>query len=165
MQLRCCRILLISFLFLATACSHPGQKSSPRKISKEDRIDLAIKQEFEMTQDPALGYVPKERLIAAREYQTRLQARNARTEALSWQERGPNNVAGRVRAFFIDRRDATGNTVFAASVSGGIWKATNFKTSPLWMPVAERMGSLAVCALHYVCRYRRRLVQRGCREG
>ncbi|RYZ90866.1 MAG: hypothetical protein EOP04_02570, partial [Proteobacteria bacterium] len=147
MPLRCCCVLLISALFLATACSVPEQKTSSRKIPKEDRIDLAIKQEFEMTQDPALGYVPRERLIAAREYQNRLQARNARTEALAWEERGPNNIAGRIRAFFVDRRDASGNTVFSASVSGGIWKATSFKTSPAWTPVAERMGSLAVCAL------------------
>jgi hypothetical protein len=50
--------------------------------------------------------------------------------ALSWQERGPNNIGGRCRTIMIDKRDASGNTVFAASVSGGIFKTTNFTSSP-----------------------------------
>ncbi len=117
-------------------------------FSERDRLDLAMKQEFIMTQDPALGYVPKERLTAALNYKNNLvSARQLNTRAINWQERGPDNVSGRTRAFLIDSRDATGNTVFAASVSGGIWKATNFKTTPAWTPVNESMGSLAVCAL------------------
>ena len=143
-------LCFIVLAFLLVACAIPEKKElheESTEESEQDRIDLAIRQEFEMTQDPALGYVPRERLLAAQAYQNRLLARNARTDALLWQERGPNNVAGRIRAFFIDKQDASGNTVFAASVSGGIWKATNFKTSPTWTPVAENMGSLAVCAL------------------
>lgn len=116
-------------------------------FTERDQIQKAMEQEFIMTVDPALGYIPKERLIAALNYERDLQ-RRMRGTALTWQERGPNNVAGRTRAFIIDSRDATGNTVFAASVSGGIWKATNFKAAnPTWTPVNENMGSLAVGAL------------------
>lgn len=118
--------------------------------SERDEMQKAMEQEFMMTVDPALGYVPKERLITALNYQKRLiAARGSGVNAVNWQERGPNNIAGRTRALVIDSRDASGNTVFAASVSGGIWKTTNFKTAaqPSWIPVNESMGSLAVCAL------------------
>src|SRR5436853_598271 len=71
--------------------------------AERDGIADAMKQEFLMTYDPALGYVPTERLVAAQQYAERL-ARSMRTTDLTWQERGPNNIAGRTRAFFIDSR-------------------------------------------------------------
>jgi hypothetical protein len=116
----------------------------------EDDMEKAMQQEALMTQDPALGYVPTDRIIRAKQQTT--QIFNARqtlyqSQALQWNERGPSNVAGRVRALFIDKRDATGNTVFAASVSGGIWKATNFKTNPTWIPLGDNLSNMAICAL------------------
>ena len=45
--------------------------------------------------------------------------------ALPWIERGPGNVTGRTRGLIIDPDDSTGNTWFAGSVGGGIWKTTN----------------------------------------
>jgi hypothetical protein len=116
-------------------------------FTERDQMQKAMEQEFMMTVDPALGYIPKERMIAALNYQRKLQ-REMRGGAISWQERGPNNIAGRTRAILIDAKDASGNTVLAAGVSGGIWKTTNFKSAnPTWTPVAESMGSTAVCAL------------------
>jgi hypothetical protein len=71
-----------------------------------------------------------------------------RTTAFTWGERGPRNIGGRTRAMIIDKRDATGNTVFAASVSGGIFKTTNFLSDPpTWVPLDDKMLNLAVCAL------------------
>jgi len=144
--------LTISTLF-GTGCqlkTTEDKSEEGETVSERDQMEKAMEQEFTMTVDPKLGYIPKERLIAALNYEKRLMAlRGSGVNAFTWQERGPNNIAGRTRAVLIDSRDATGNTVFAASVSGGIWKATNFKTStnPTWTPVNESMGSLAVCAL------------------
>lgn len=45
--------------------------------------------------------------------------------SILWQERGPKNVGGRTRTIMIDPNDPTGNTVWAGSVSGGLWKTTN----------------------------------------
>ncbi len=42
---------------------------------------------------------------------------------LQWQELGPNNIGGRTRAIVIDNRDATGNTIYAGAVGGGLWKS------------------------------------------
>ena len=127
--------------------SETKTQEGEEKFDERDEMEKAMKQEFMMTVDPALGYIPKERLIAGLNYERKLQ-RQMRENALSWKERGPGNIAGRTRAVLIDAKDATGNTVFASGVSGGIWKTTNFKsTNPTWTPVNESMGSLAVCAL------------------
>jgi hypothetical protein len=150
MHIRNAFLALVGTTLLLTGCLLKKTETEGEEESEKDEMEKAMQQEFIMTQDPALGYVPKERLITALNYQKRLiAARGSGLNAISWQERGPNNIAGRTRALLIDSRDATGNTVFAASVSGGIWKTTNFKTAtqPTWAPVNESMGSLAVCAL------------------
>jgi len=46
-------------------------------------------------------------------------------EQLPWVERGPGNCSGRIRAAVFDPSDTSGNTWFAASVGGGIWKTTD----------------------------------------
>ncbi len=117
------------------------------EMSLQDRMDLAYKQEFEMTRDLTSNSIPKERLKEAKEI---IDAQNLnRTEALiNWTERGPNNVGGRVRAILIDKSDATGNTVFVGSVSGGLWKTTNFKTvSPTWTKVAGMSAHLSITCI------------------
>lgn len=43
----------------------------------------------------------------------------------NWMSMGPTNVGGRTRAILIDNTDPTHQTIFAAGVSGGIWKSTN----------------------------------------
>jgi len=45
--------------------------------------------------------------------------------SLVWNERGPSDVGGRTRAIMIDPNDPTGQTIWAGSVSGGLWKTTN----------------------------------------
>ena len=139
--------LALTFLI---GCTTKSMKETDEEdeSSERDEIEQAMKQEFLMTRDPALGYVPTERLLTALRTQEQIIAsRQFRTAAIDWEERGPVNPSGRTRAFFLDARDPTGNTVFAASVSGGIWKATNFKATPVWTPVAQNMGSIAVCAM------------------
>ncbi|HEY0060239.1 MAG TPA: T9SS type A sorting domain-containing protein [Flavisolibacter sp.] len=126
--------------------SEPGQQvEEPRK----DGIDKAMLHEFLVTRDPALNRVPRERLMIARQaLQAAWLSRTAQTAALSWQERGPSSIGGRTRALIIDRRDASGNTVWAASVSGGIFKTTAFTSSqPAWQPVDDKMLNLAVTAM------------------
>src|SRR5204863_4413972 len=84
----------------------------------------------------------------AKNYMNSLQARVTNITALTWQERGPNNVGGRTRAIMIDRRDATGNTVFAGSVSGGLFKTINFtRASATWAPVNDFISNLAITCL------------------
>ncbi len=111
-----------------------------------DGIDKAMRQEFLMTRDPALNAVPKERLLAAMSFLSTV--RTTQINNLTWSERGPDNIGGRCRTIMIDKRDPTGNTVFAGSVSGGIFKTTNFFSSPpTWAPVNDMMTNLAITVL------------------
>ena len=44
---------------------------------------------------------------------------------ITWQERGPKNVGGRTRTVIQDPNDPSGQTYWAGSVSGGLWKTEN----------------------------------------
>jgi subtilisin-like proprotein convertase family protein len=77
------------------------------------------------------------------------------TDALSsqqWTAVGPASIgggsstpggdpSGRVTGLAIDPSDPSGNTVYAAGASGGIWKTTNFLTTdpagPTWIPLTD----------------------------
>ncbi|MES1214363.1 MAG: T9SS type A sorting domain-containing protein [Bacteroidota bacterium] len=153
MQLK--RIIL--YLLTATIffqCKHhdkiAASVSSEEESEELDGMERAMHQEFMMTRDLNINAIPSGRLMAAQAYMQNLisTARTAQTMALTWQERGPNNVGGRTRAILVDKRDATGNTVFAGSVSGGLFKTTNF-TSPScsWAPINDFLPNMAITCL------------------
>ncbi|MFN3939275.1 MAG: WD40/YVTN/BNR-like repeat-containing protein, partial [Chitinophagales bacterium] len=48
-----------------------------------------------------------------------------------WSERGPNNIGGRTRALMVDPNDPTGNTIWAGSASGGLWKTTDINATDI----------------------------------
>jgi photosystem II stability/assembly factor-like uncharacterized protein len=143
-------------VLLLCACIQPAESSS-EKNEREDEAQRAMHQEFLMTRDPALNTVPVERMIYSRAQMDELQAQAATAEhvfneaniaSLTWTERGPNNIGGRTRAILVDRNDATGNTVFAGSVGGGLWKTTNFKaTTPTWTAVNDFFSNCAITCI------------------
>ncbi|MEM1359419.1 MAG: hypothetical protein AAGF89_14530, partial [Bacteroidota bacterium] len=145
----------LTTLLLTGCTSEPAKavEKSPgttQKIDKLTRMDLAVEQEFEMTVDPALGRVPRERLLAAKielQNETNGQQRSA-IPGISWEERGPNNVSGRTRDILIDAADPSGNTIYAGSVGGGLWKCENaLSNNPSWTTVNDFFENLAVCAI------------------
>ncbi|MGB3180690.1 MAG: T9SS type A sorting domain-containing protein [Cyclobacteriaceae bacterium] len=50
---------------------------------------------------------------------------SAKVQQVDWADRGPVNIGGRTRALGIDVSDASGNTILAGGVSGGMWRTTN----------------------------------------
>ncbi len=159
--------LILFTLFLFTSCNDaPTSKynlmgkrakkdyQAKAKSKKQyDNPNLAVLHEVEMTKDPALGYVPRERLLDAyREIQDR--NRNQKIKAaiagIEWTERGPNNVGGRTRAILIDPNDPSGETVWAAGVTGGLWKTTSIsQTNPNWVAVNDFFTCLAITCMAY----------------
>lgn len=143
----------LALLTTAFFSCNPGnsKKSSAEAEPQMDGLERAMLQEFRMTRDPQLDLIPRERLVAARNYMETLRGQggmNERLTALGWAERGPNNVGGRTRALMIDKRDASGNTVFAGSVSGGIFKTANFtNATPTWTIVNDFLPNLAISNL------------------
>ena len=162
-------ILLISTSLIVLFCCNNKHKTL-QKYSEEEEKDMydeaAMAQQFEIerTKDPVLGYVPKERLIAAYQYAelSKLNAMRSRMAAGTWVERGPradivgvnnsnprdgslNVSSGRIRAVWVDLSDINGNTVWAGGIGGGLWKTTNFKTSPAtWVPVNDFFTNMAI---------------------
>ncbi|MEM1219435.1 MAG: hypothetical protein AAGH79_11000, partial [Bacteroidota bacterium] len=123
-----------------------------QKLDRKTRIREAEQEELIRTMDPALGYIPRERLIEALEYTRQRQAemvtnRGSITDA-AWREQGPNNIGGRTRTIHVDLNDPTGETVWAGAVSGGLWKTTQFSApDPKWEKFDDFFDNLAIGAL------------------
>lgn len=78
----------------------------------------------------------------------------------NWTPVGPSlanedNSVGRASALAVDPTDPSGNIVYAAGASGGLWKTTNFLTrdakGPIWIPLTDfgptnaiNIGSIAL---------------------
>ena len=143
--------------------------SEEEEDEKEDGIRESQEMDFEMTRDNKLGYVPVGRLVKAYDdiFKDRIAGRYpARLTALSWAERGPNSnsigpsngntrgvsgtavISGRMRAVHVDLNDISNKTVWAASVSGGLWKTTDITANPAnWTLVNDFLGNLAISSI------------------
>ena len=78
----------------------------------------------------------------------------------AWTAVGPaaiNGASGQIGAIAVDPSDPSGNTVYVAGASGGIWKTTNFLTTspngPTYIPLTDfgpttslNIGSITVFA-------------------
>ena len=136
-------LVALSLIFFISSCNN----SEPHKLSKKDRMDLAMEQEYEMTKDDN-GEVPRHKLIEALEVATALNKTTAAIPNISWTNLGPNNQAGRSKDMMVDANDPTGNTVFCGSVGGGLWRTTNiFSSSPNWTPVNDFMQNLSITGI------------------
>lgn len=115
---------------------HPGEAALFRH---QQRLD-----ENGQIPDNALMQAKMQRdaMIAAQE---QVIPRNAGLEpgAPAWRWIGPGNVGGRIRALLIHPTQT--NTMWAGSVSGGIWRTDNGGQS--WFPVDDFMANLAVTSL------------------
>ena len=63
-------------------------------------------------------------------------------EKATFIERGPFNVPGRTRPILVDVSDPTGNTWYAGSTGGGVWKTTD--ESVTWDEISNGMESIAI---------------------
>ncbi|MGH7151134.1 MAG: WD40/YVTN/BNR-like repeat-containing protein, partial [Planctomycetota bacterium] len=91
------------------------------------------------------GEIPENALIGARaQFEALASLETAGgLSAGGWAELGPGNIGGRVRSILPHPTDP--DTLFAGSVSGGIWKTTDGGSS--WSAVDDFMGNLAVTSL------------------
>jgi PKD repeat protein len=161
-----CLALLFAALFFVNSYSLKVNKSKTSfqnvnedeegNIPLKDRMDLAMKQEVELTKDPATGKVPRERLYTAYLYSEQLVNQNqayrisAAIPGVKWQERGPDNVAGRTLAIMIDPNDVSKKTLWVGAAGGGLWKTTDITpTQPAWNVVNDFFNNLAVTTITY----------------
>ncbi len=64
---------------------------------------------------------------------------------LTWRQIGPDNFGGRTRAIMFDNQDQTSKTLFAAGVSGGIWKSQDVGIS--WQKINSKNDNLYVTCM------------------
>ncbi|MCX6208474.1 MAG: T9SS type A sorting domain-containing protein [Bacteroidetes bacterium] len=161
----------LAFIVALAACNHSAKVEKENEEEEYDNPKAREQQEFNKTFDPALGIVPMDRLPNAIEYVHNQQSMYTYDGITTpWTERGPvyDSVAasgnsrgqssgagpgtytsGRVKAFWVDLSDASGNTVFVGGVAGGIWKCTNFMSTgiPNWIPVADYISNLTILSI------------------
>ena len=115
--------------------------------NKETSIAGRFEHEFDMTHDPSTNTIPSERLAKARKVMMDKFSEEAAIPYF-WEERGPNNVGGRTRALLFDANDSTGETVWAGSVGGGLWKTTQISNNnPNWTKVDDFFENIAITTI------------------
>jgi type IX secretion system substrate protein len=144
-------LALISIVLgvIALGFSHKQSESkySPRLID-ESSLVYGIK--------PSVEYLAQIRNnqntgVIAPEYLEKLQNQlddftsNRSSVNMTWRQLGPDNFGGRTRAILFDNQDVNTNTVFAAGVTGGIWKSGNVGTS--WFKVNSSNYNLNVSCM------------------
>ena len=143
------KVLTSCFLvFSILSCSNIN--NSLGENEEEDGPRETMERDIEMMKDPALGYVPTDRLLKAKLYKDQLMqaSTNLALAGVNWRQLGPNNQGGRTRAILIDANDVTGNTVWVGSVGGGLWKTTDITaSSPAWTPVDDFFSNLAITSI------------------
>lgn len=146
-------VLFTALCLFAVSLMAPAQRKAPKKKkeAEQDGMLLAMKQEIELTKDPRLGIVPKERMLAARAVQQQRFAQQSLMRAvpgIQWEERGPNNVGGRTRALIFDRSDVTNKKVWAGGVDGGVWRCNDITAGvPAWTRIDDFWANMAVTTL------------------
>ncbi|MBK9672220.1 MAG: hypothetical protein IPO70_08195 [Bacteroidetes bacterium] len=156
--------LIVAIICISISNSEHNTSAAKKQIkenenahfSLKDRMDLAMKQEFELTKDPATNTVPRERLLLAHKYINDLQSQASSSKiagaipGVNWQERGPNNCGGRTRTIMVDPNDPTKKTVWSAGVAGGLWKTSDINlSSPIWVSQNDFFSSLAITSICY----------------
>lgn len=87
---------------------------------------------YEIQKNPDKGYVDPIDVLKARKEAIEFD-KNSPKNNYTWQELGPDNIGGRVRAFLIDRNNH--NLLYAAGVSGGLWRSYNAGAS--WQKITN----------------------------
>jgi hypothetical protein len=82
---------------------------------------------------------PKDVIEANQAFEQQASLKSSSSNAFTWQELGPSNMGGRTRGLLFDNRDASGNTIYAGSVTGGIFKSVN--NGSTWSKVNQNSGS------------------------
>lgn len=91
--------------------------------------------------DPITGNLNPQDVLAARQQARSLSGKQ--TLNLQWESVGPANGGGRARALLIDRDSS--NIVYAASVSGGVYRSRTGGSS--WTLVSPNDGNLAAVSI------------------
>ncbi len=118
-------------------------------VVKTDRPDLFAKYHWMIrTKAGASGpdYAANYRFAELKKaMSSKYRKQRSRAQMLDFVERGPGNVAGRIRAMAVMPNDPNGNVWIAGGVGGGLWKTFNGGTS--WTNLTPELPNLAVSSI------------------
>lgn len=139
-------VSLAALLILVISCTQRKDLSPPsHSEEKEKKAEGRSEFEFMRIKDLKTNEIPIERLMTARKVAKRKLRQKDAIDNINWVERGPNNVAGRTRAIIVDKNDASGNTIWAGAVAGGLWKSTDAGTT--WSNIDDFFSNIAIVSL------------------
>jgi len=123
-------VAVISVSMLTGRFSSEEKQYVPRSESSVQAygIDGAVEWYNQRRGDLTTGAIKSE--SQQRAYKNYLAFHNQNTKSTlqtDWIEMGPNNISGRTRAILVDKNNY--NTIYAGSVSGGLWKSTTAGSS------------------------------------
>ena len=142
-------------------------KNSPfketHKLSKAERREIELppnkyyERIWELSIDPIQGRPLPEKLIKlqdeiieSRGLFNKASSVPGESEAMKWNERGPNNVGGRTKGMMFDPNDTSDETIFAGGVTGGLFKNTNISSeSSQWEKITGVPENVPVSSITY----------------
>jgi hypothetical protein len=99
-----------------------GLVSNKKEIVKSSIVARNYLQTLRSNQ--LTGMINPQWVASAYEQTDRLQSTRS-ANSIDWNVIGPDNYGGRTRALLFDNKDASGNTIFAGAVTGGIWRSSD----------------------------------------
>jgi len=91
--------------------------------------------------NPYTGEIEQDKIQLAGEIARKLPS--TKSIGLNWEEMGPNNVGGRVRALLIDNSNSS--IMYAGGVNGGLWKSTTSGQSWVQVSLSGNNAVTSIC--------------------
>ncbi len=127
----------------------PIQPALENDSKPMDMPDMAALQEFVTTVDPALKYVPAKRLAKAYNYTRSIELSRDYDPPVTWNKTGAN-MGGRTRTLMFDPNDPEHKTMWAGSVTGGLFHNDDITNSNIeWTPVDDFWPDLSISCMAY----------------
>jgi hypothetical protein len=137
--------VLLAFGLTSNSSKYEPRNENEALVGKSRSGALAAEYYFNMRKNAITGDIPYLAQVEARRSVQEMQSMRAGSLGLNWLEMGPDNVGGRTRCFLIDNRDATGKTLFAGGVDGGLWKSVN--GGGTWSLISDQWENIAAVSI------------------
>ncbi len=132
-----------ALFFMPNSQSDLSETKVDHKKKDSKGIAGAIEFYHRLQADVVTGKIEHDKIKAAKQEVKGLSSSKAL--GLTWEEVGPSNVGGRVRALIFDNQDATNNTMYAGGVQGGLWISVNAGLTWTQVPLAGNIAISSMC--------------------
>jgi len=114
-------------LALVLNASNPYDGSKGVVVNKNNSVqnELISSNYFNLVRNNQHSGLINPQLVVAASVKTDLLNSSRSVSNIDWNVVGPDNAGGRTRALLYDNTDASGNTIYAGAVTGGMWKSSD----------------------------------------